>query len=236
METQTYKGFTIEITEDGDPMNPRRDWAPLGTMVCKHKRYDLGDEVDFEPWNANTWGEHMAEYFQDKYNVINEFGNYETYDNDVKKIWKWIDANVVWLPLYLYDHSGITMSCGSFSCGWDSGQVGFIYITKEKALSEYGGKIFSKKLKERLALYLEGEVETYDQYLTGAVYSYYIEETGDSCSGYFGHDHEESGLLENARAEIDGFIKQQSKERQSKLKSFILSKVPINYRQLPAMN
>jgi hypothetical protein len=233
MEKVKYRGFTINIEQDDCPMNPRREWDNLGTMICEHNSYDLGDECDFKPWNANNWQEHMAEYFQEKYDVLSEFGDYDTYEKDVKKIWKWIDANVVWLPLYLYDHSGITMSCGPFSCSWDSGQVGFIYITKEKALSEYGGKIFSKKLKERVASYLKGEVETYDQYLRGNVYGFFIEESGDSCQGYFGYDHEKSGLLECAKAEIDAAIKHQLKARFQKLKSLILSKVPLAYRQLP---
>jgi hypothetical protein len=32
------------------------------------------------------------------------------------------------VPLYLYDHSGITMSTSPFSCPWDSGQVGYIWV------------------------------------------------------------------------------------------------------------
>jgi hypothetical protein len=39
--------------------------------------------------------------------------------------------DVVLLPLYLYDHSGLTMSTTPFSCPWDSGQVGFIYAEKD---------------------------------------------------------------------------------------------------------
>jgi len=41
------------------------------------------------------------------------------------------------LPLYLYDHSGITMNTTGFSCGWDSGQVGIIYISLEDALEHF---------------------------------------------------------------------------------------------------
>ena len=42
--------------------------------------------------------------------------------------------NVV-LPLYLYDHSGITMSCDltyPYNDRWDSGQVGWIYASHQR--------------------------------------------------------------------------------------------------------
>ena len=55
--------------------------------------------------------------------------------SDCQKLLKDI---VFYLPLYLYDHSGITMNTGGFSCSWDSGQMGWIYATKEDIQKEYG--------------------------------------------------------------------------------------------------
>lgn len=42
------------------------------------------------------------------------------------------------LPLYLYDHSGITMSTTSFNDRWDSGQVGYIYASREDFINNTG--------------------------------------------------------------------------------------------------
>lgn len=42
------------------------------------------------------------------------------------------------LPLYLYDHSGLTMSTNDFGDRWDSGCVGFIYMDKDTAMKELG--------------------------------------------------------------------------------------------------
>ena len=52
--------------------------------------------------------------------------------------------NLAILPLYLYDHGGISMSTGSFvgkapHAEWDSGIVGYIYIDKETALKDLCG-------------------------------------------------------------------------------------------------
>jgi hypothetical protein len=114
------------------------------------------------------------------------------------------DAAVI-LPLYLYDHSGITISTGPFSCPWDSGQVGLIYATKADILKEFGDPN-DEKVEERVEKRLEGEVESYDQYLTGDIYGFIIkdkdEEERESCWGFFGMEHckEEARLAADAVA------------------------------------
>ena len=44
VETINYRGREIEIFQDEDSMNPRTDFDNLGTMVCFHSRYNLGDK------------------------------------------------------------------------------------------------------------------------------------------------------------------------------------------------
>lgn len=48
------------------------------------------------------------------------------------------EDKVAILPLYLYDHSGLTMSTSDFGDRWDSGCVGFIYMDKDTAMKEIG--------------------------------------------------------------------------------------------------
>jgi hypothetical protein len=121
--------------------NPR-SWDNLGKMVCFHNRYDLGDEHTYDHRDYNGWEEM-------KNAIIKE--------EDVAVI----------LPLYLYDHSGITMSTSPFSCRWDSGQVGWYFVSKKKVREEYKVKRISKELIEKVTELLESEVKTYDMYLTG---------------------------------------------------------------------
>jgi len=162
---------TYQIIQDQDAANPRTEWDNLGTMVCFHKNYILGDR-------GHTYD-------------CNDYGSWDEMEADIRK-----RENVaVILPLFLYDHSGITMNTTGFNCRWDSGQVGFIFISKAKALKEFGGKIITKKLRERLETYLKNEVETYDQYLTGDVWGVQVFEDGeevDSCWGFYGYDYAES--------------------------------------------
>lgn len=168
VETETVGKYRIDIIQDTDPESPRT-WDNLGTMVCFHSGYILGDKHDYDHRDYSGW---------------------EEMENDIIK-----RENVgVILPLFLYVHSGITMNTTGFSCRWDSGQVGFIFVSKEKIREEYGVKRISKKMLDRIEGYLVGEVETYDQYLRGDVYGYRITDTEtdeelDSCWGFYGSDY-----------------------------------------------
>jgi len=160
------EGFKLYLVQDDIGMgnNDPREWDNLGTMVCFHKGYNLGDKHNFRN------------------------------NQEFKEWWKENGKGGVILPLYLYDHSGITMRTGPFSCPWDSGQVGWIYATRETIIKEYGKN--SRKKAEKL---LEGEVKTYDQFLTGDIWGYKIEnEEGEhieSCWGFFGAEYcKEEGL------------------------------------------
>jgi len=113
-------------------------------------------------------------------------------DGNMEKIEALFHKHYISLSLYLYDHGGITMSTGSFSCHWDSGQVGFIAVSKAKVREEYGWKHLTKERIQLIEKYLTGEVESYDQFLTGDVWGYTIEndeyDVFESCWGFFGKD------------------------------------------------
>lgn len=158
----------IRIEQDTDPLNPRVDWDNLGQMLCFHGRYKLGDEHDFS---------------------TNDYISWESMRDALEK-----QGAVVVLPLYLYDHGGITISTSPFHCPWDSGQIGFIVAWRDHVLKEYGHKRnVTAKLRERVTKVLEAEVKVYDQYLTGDVYGYVIEDDDgeelDSCWGFFGREY-----------------------------------------------
>ena len=94
---------------------------------------------------------------------------------------------MVILPLYLYDHSGITMNTTGFSCPWDSGQVGWIYADKRRIEAEYG-KVTPETV-EKACQVLEGEVKSYDYFLTGQCYGFQLfreDVEVDSCWGFLG--------------------------------------------------
>jgi len=187
----TFGDYTVKIENDHDPMNPRTDWDHAGTMVVWHNGYNLGD--DHNHTDVDSFFHSISGLYED------EHTDYLT-DEQLQRCRKVAHEMNIILPLYLYDHSGITMSTGSFSCPWDSGQVGYIYISLETARKNHDWKVITKTRRELIAKYLEGEVEVYDHYLTGSVYGFTItkgedEEDVDSCWGYFGYHDEDEGYM-----------------------------------------
>lgn len=168
------KGLKVKIVFDPDPQNPR-EWDHLGKMVCFHKRYTLGDKHSRKPEDYSGWGELRDALIEQ-------------------------EGAVLILPLFLYDHGGLRMKVGSFEgllpqghAEFDSGQVGFIYVTREAVLKEYKVRNVSKAVLKRGEAVLMSEVDTYDQFLRGDVYRYEIEDEGgnvvDSCGGFYGLDY-----------------------------------------------
>ena len=161
------KKFELKVGYDESPMNPRTEWDNLGRMFCFHPRYILGDKHDYK---------------------ISDFDNW---DDMKRKLSKEHNVGVI-LPLYLYDHSGITISTSPFGCQWDSMRVGYILVSKETIRKEYSITRVTKGITQKVTEVLQGEVKTFDQYLTGEVWEYCItDEDGErveGCSGYYDED------------------------------------------------
>lgn len=183
-------GFNIYI--DGDAESPRTSMDNLGTMVCFHRDYALGDKHNYAEYasalmdifiDLYSW-EKLCKLVKAEVFISDEWMLNRVRDNQ-DLIMDKIEKKAIVLPLYLYDHSGITMRTSPFSCPWDSGQVGFIYATFDQIKTETAGGRGSRKLAEKI---LKGEVETYDQYLTGDVYGYVLDDKygSESCWGFYG--------------------------------------------------
>lgn len=123
-------------------------------------------------------------------------------------------TDAIALPVYLIDHSGLSVSTGAFGCPWDSGQVGMIFMERDTILKEYNVKRISPKVRAQVLKRLEAEIEEYDQYLTGDVYGYVIERAEtcghcehtemtelDSCWGFYGMEYCEEEAKSAAECE-----------------------------------
>jgi hypothetical protein len=151
-------------------------------MVCWHQRADLGDRTVSIPEGPEDYNALVA-----------EFGR-----------------NAIVVPLWLYEHSGMTMRAAAtrpgypFDCPWDAGQVGFIAVSLAKVREEWSVKRVSAELREKVRQGLVSEVEEYDRYLRGDVYGIIVKDAdnedfpegvatkllGDeSCWGFIGFEY-----------------------------------------------
>jgi len=189
--------------------------------TINYKGHEIELIQDEDPQNPRTEWDNMGKMvcFHSQYGLGDK---HNLTMDDVKDI---LDRkDVIALPLYLYDHSGITMSCKPFSCPWDSGQVGIIYVDYETLKKEFNVKKVSAKIRELARKVLISEVETYDKYLTGDVWGWKACE--ESVWGYFGSED----ALAEAKNHIDWFIEDERKKKQEHVKTMILNKVPLYAR------
>lgn len=133
-----------------------------GTILTTDNRYWVGDEV-----------------------IGRDIDEYEV-DDFLKKI---IDDGGVVLPITMYVHSGITVWHSDFenryADSWDSGTVGFSYMTAEKIKQEYG--TVDDETREKAKKLLDYELKEIDCLLRGEVYrcSLFDENGLQDCIGGF---------------------------------------------------
>lgn len=208
VKTHDGKKCLLQVVTDPYPESPRK-WDNVGTMVCWHRQYRLGDEHKYagpEDFLATlATGKDTYEREDDRRLAEDNDEDYDDPEHwDTEKLISIIKENHVIFPLWLYDHSGITMSMSRTSFGaWDTSQVGWIYVSKEEAFKKCGN-ITEENWRELAAEYLKSEIQVYVYYLTDSVFGRKIYEIEgneatneiDSCYGIYGHDTEHNGIFD----------------------------------------
>lgn len=229
MSADAGHGITVKIMyeEDQQICDPR-DMTNLGVMFCDYRGYNLGDnpgDSDYDPrertitcqrcdgsgwctWEALT-DEEMTKLLEAGISADEDGeiacpsceGSGEIEVGMVQWLKQEFDSRVI-LPLFIYDHSGLTMSAGENmgsidprgrnpfdTAAWDTSMVGFIFDTKGTR-EECGCEDFSD---EKIEEGLRAEVESYDMYLRGECFYYVIEDEDgnelDSCAGFLGDEY-----------------------------------------------
>ena len=163
--TTDGRELRLVIEQELFPEDPR-SWDNLGTMLCCHRDYRLGD------CNTNRETEQQLAKICRKYGKSDEEIDEMTFAEEVQFILNQDD--VCGFPLWLYDHSGISMSTTRQSA-WDSSFVGLIFVEKDSYLAQMGLKedIYWKVRAEKA---LESEIEIYSDFLEGNVYQWALYE------------------------------------------------------------
>lgn len=120
-------------------------------------------------------------------------------------------AYAVCLPVFMYEHSGVALSTGDFGDKWDSGQVGWIYVTRDKMLREMQANYATKQVIAKTINILKCEIDEYGKYVNGECYGYGITDDDgeqlDSCGGFMGSEFCWEEATRAADYEADAMIK-----------------------------
>jgi hypothetical protein len=117
----------------------------------------------------------------------------------IKELQRQIKAGtIIAIPVWAYVHGGAMIKAAEvnpFSCPWDSGQSGIVYIDKKHILHEYGWKRMSPERLDTVRQRLKATVEEYSKWLQGDCWGYQIEEANgavvDSLWGMIGREYAE---------------------------------------------
>lgn len=198
--------------------------------TCAIQYHDLDDDNDY--WaictnnsESDDWIPNEEEYSW-KSLFYDDLVQYSRGEFSIRDCMKLLEKKVVWLPLWIYEHSGITMSCGErtypYNDMFDSSCAGWI-VTVLSDFNEQNKAIAEQNMKL--------EVKEYDNYLTGEVYWYTlyeqdgfveddVEESAepnwveiDSCGGFFGDDPIQNGMAYNAGNGLEEAIENGSYEK-----------------------
>lgn len=170
------EGKRCNIFYDEDAENPRKEFQNYGHFYAWTKSGKYGDKHGIDADYFAGWDE-LKQY------LIEEF------------------KPVIILPVYMYEHSGVAFSTGSFGDPWDSGQIGFIWCNEDDIKS--GGLDVNEESLKIVEKCLVSELAVYEAWVNGSCYGYELIDvhTGqeiDSCWGYYGYNFKENGLLDAA--------------------------------------
>ena len=202
-----YKGHTIVIENDDDPLNPRTEWDNFTEIHCCSSRYYLGEH------NHKNWDEYR-----------------EAVAEAEKR------GDMVF-DVYAYIHGGTVLSLGDFygrvpqgHARFDSGKCGCIIVRKKDILENWGkGKKnkWTKALREKAYDVAKGDIETFNAYLSGEVYGYIVDDHEESCWGYYSTEE----AIDEAKSIVDWMVKEAKKSHFEQLKTWIRNRVPLSVRQ-----
>lgn len=211
--------YALMVQPDDILVSPREVDQHFGTMVCFHPRYALGDKHEYENKDVflkelylNTVGH--TDQGEEKYDklcdhIVEKFGtDYGAMDRAIDNaLLEEIQKQYIIMPLYLLDHSGLSMQTTSFHDSWDSGQVGWIYVSQADALKEFGVAEMTAAIRQRAEDLMRSEVAAYDCYLRGECYGFELYKNGEltnSCWGFL-------GPLEEAKAAMADYLPEECK-------------------------
>ena len=165
-------------------------------------------------WNILTWTSRCDSIDSNQYRDLEEFLLDNLTEKQLRNLYKgnpstkefferiqkrFYDLGYLVEPISRYEHGQVVFSVG-VSQGWDSGVVGLAMVNIDDIKKEYETTVLSKGLKEKILGILDSELETYNLWVNGEVYTVSLLDFDgsiiDSLSGMIGYDTEKDMIQE----------------------------------------
>lgn len=238
MEKVTYKGYDIVIKHDGYSENPWEAWDGCVPLITKygrfHKDYSDGDIENFlESYlSYNQIKRHQtrvlemmgfdADDFRKDYEgeditdmVTEELSNFIRED---------IENKVKFCEEFDIKHYSAT------SRGYSQGDWTDTFFCWTPEFEKITGRDYKSMTDKDF----ESAFKLFGYWAWGDVYWYEVTDKDgqfiDSCGGFYGDDHRESGILDEAEGSVDYDIKSKRQKHFEQLRTWIKNKVPFQYR------
>lgn len=225
LKDDSGKEYLLTIEQDDYVENPR-EWDNVSTIWTWTKNYKIGDDHDL---SDSMWDALADLCVKNNILTLEEIEEKDLFENRLGLALQ-ESENVAFRWISAYEHSGITISTsiGSYPYNdrWDSGIIGFGFVTKEQHEKQCGER---KDWKRDALKIIDSEVETVDQWLRGECYQYTLEEKVhyrnekrcphcnelisvdeydcweqiDSCTGFYGNNIKENGILDDIGDEYE---------------------------------
>jgi hypothetical protein len=192
-ENDTHR---LKICIDDCPDNPRdsESFENLGTIAILNRRSGLGDNQydnltqfyvellnDYIPGDFDGDTEDYVEYLCKDSKTTKEAN--KAVIEEIKKFY-------VILPVFVLDHSGISISTRDFNDSWDSYIAGFIYVDNYKVMEVNDILLFDGNTVEDTERILNAEIEIYNNYVQGNVFGFILEEKATcQCCKHTEYNH-----------------------------------------------
>jgi hypothetical protein len=235
-----YRGYTLGDIDAPDPRDQKVDCEKCeGTGLSD--KWEVRDQIyalvedgfasceSAERYIERNQPDNGADWHAEEMNCTACEGDGEVELSIVEYLVREHGAKVV-LPLFVYEHSGITMSCGANlvtsednlrstgrfvgdDAGWDTSTVGVIYDTTETHKERGDGEDLTV---EQIVECLTSEVAYYAAYLEGSVFGYEVIQAEPDEDGDVDLDSGEVldgcwGFLELNVHSDDAYIRQEAK-------------------------
>ena len=183
----------VQVESDDWAENPR-EWSNLWTILTWTKRYQSIDSNQFRDLEEFLLDNLTEKQLRNLYK-----GNPSTKEFFERIQKRFYDLGYLVEPISKFEHGQVVFSAG-VSQGWDSGVVGLAMVNIDDIKKEYETTVLSKGLKEKIHAILDDELNTYNLWANGYVYTVaLIDFDGnvvDSLAGMIGYENEEKMIQE----------------------------------------